>query len=65
VLLCAGFVFVRCGAFLVALRWCFRSLFVFCLLLFVLLCSVIRQILSLLRFVGVGGILYRVIFNRS
>ena len=51
--------------FFAALRGCFSFRVAFVVLLFVLLCSVMGQILSLLRFVGVGGILYRVIFNRS
>jgi hypothetical protein len=33
-----------------------------CVLLFVLVCSVMGQFLSLLRFCGVGSILYRAIF---
>ena len=50
------------------LRHCgrrFRFDIAVCALLFALVCSVMGQILSLLRFVGVGSILYRVIFYRS
>jgi hypothetical protein len=41
--------------FLAALRWCFRSAFVFCSLLFVLLCSVTAQILLVTAFCGIGS----------
>lgn len=56
VFLYAVFVFGRCVAFLAALRWCFRFGVAVCVLLFVLICSVMGQILSLLRFVGVGSV---------
>ena len=49
--------------FLAALRVCFSFRVAFVVLLFVLLCSVMAQILLVLRFVGVGSILYRVIFS--
>lgn len=55
--------FGRCTAFLAALRWCFSFGVAVCVLLFVLVCSVMPLKLSVLRFVGVGGILYRVIFS--
>ena len=62
VFLYAVFVFVRSVAFLAALRLCFSFRVAFAVLLFVLGCSVIGLFLSLLRFVGVGSILYRSIF---
>ena len=65
VFLYAVFVFVRCVAFLAALRWCFRFGVAVCVLLFVLICSVMAKILLVLRFVVVGSILYRVIFYPS
>ena len=55
-LLYAVFVSGRSVAFLAALRWCFSFGVLFCLLLFVLVCSVMGLFLSLLRFVGVGSV---------
>lgn len=49
--------------FLAALRGCFSFGVAVVVLLFVLVCSVMPIKLSVLRFVGVGGILYRVIFS--
>ena len=46
-----------------ALRGCFSFGVAFVASPFVLVCSVMAQILLVLRFVGVGGILYRVIFS--
>lgn len=48
--------------FFAALRVCFSFRVAFVVLLFVLVFSVMAQILLVLRFVGVGGILYRAIF---
>lgn len=45
-----------------ALRWCFSFGVAFCLSVLLLRCSVMAQILLVLHFVGVGSILYRVIF---
>ena len=73
--LCGAFSFFRCmriyaaircealKRFLAALCWCFSFGIAGCVLLFCFVCSVMRQFLSLLRFVGVGVILYRVIFS--
>ena len=49
--------------FLAALRGCFSFRVAFVASPFVLGCSVTPQILLVLRFVGVGGILYRVILS--
>ena len=65
VFLYAVFVFGRSVAFSGHCGRCFRFGVAVCALLFVLVCSVTGQILSLLRFAGVGGILYSVIFYRS
>ena len=61
----AGFVFGRSVAFSGHCGRCFRFGVAVCALLFALVCSVTGQILSLLRFAGVGSILYSVIFYRS
>ena len=58
----AVFVFGRCVAFFGYCGRCFSFGVAVCALLFVLVCSIMGQILLVLRFVGVGGILYRVIF---
>ena len=50
--------------FLAALCWCFSFCVALCVLLFVFVCSVMPLKLPVLRFVGVGGILYRVNFPR-
>ena len=65
VFLYAVFVFGACKAFLGHCGRCFRFGVAVCVLLFVLVCSVMAQILLVLRFVGVGSILYRVIFYQS
>lgn len=59
----AADVFGACKAFSGHCGRCFSFGVAFAVLLFVLGCSVIGLFLSLLRFVGVGGILYRVIFS--
>ena len=63
VVLYAVFVFGACKAFSGHCGRCFRFGVADCVLLFVLICSVMPLKLSVLRFVGVGGILYRVIFS--
>ena len=65
VFLYAGFVSVRSVAFSGHCGRYFQFDIAVCALLFVLSCSVMGQILSLLRFAGVGSILYSVIFYRS
>ena len=64
VFLYAVFVFGRCGAFSGHCGRCFSLGVAFAVLLFVLVCSVTPLKLSVLRFVGVGSILYRLIFPR-
>ena len=61
--LCAVFVFGACKAFSGHCGRCFSFGVAFAVLLFALVCSVMALKLSVLRFVGVGGILYRVIFS--
>lgn len=61
----AVFVFVRCVAFSGHCGRCFAFGVAVCVLLFILACSVMAQILLVLRFAGVGSILYRVIFYRA
>ena len=61
----AGFVFGRSVAFSGHCGRCFRFGVAVCALLFALVSSVTGQILSILRFAGVGSILYRAIFYRS
>ena len=61
----AVFVSGACKAFLGHCGRCFSFGVVVCVLLFVLLCSVMPQILLVWAFVGVGSILYRAIFYRS